>query len=510
MLSEDSLIVDAERRTLQSYEQDLERFILTLDHAFDRHDTLSFISGKGLWPYYLMPPIQGFGRFAISRELNLLINANHTPAMRGKNVAVVGLGYVGLPLACSFASTGLRTIGYDIVAAKTEKIEAGINPIEGDEPGLSDLLSEVHAKGLMHASTDPATLKEADAIFVCVDSPVDDNKVPNLKFLRSAVRTIAINMRKGALLSIESTIPPGTMENLVIPAMREDRGFEPGKDFLLVHCPERVMPGRLLRNIKEYDRILGAYDERSAKVAAEYYKRIVEGEMHVTTLVNAEITKTAENAYRDVQIAFANEVALLCEELGADVFEVRRLVNTCPFRDMHIPGSGVGGYCLPKDPWLLLSSVKKAKKEVIPAARRVNEHMPVHMVELVRRALADEDVKGRARVAIMGLSFLRDSDDTRNSPSLVIIDNLDKNYDLIVHDPFVQKPYKVDLVREIEKAMNGADCAVFVTDHSCYHDLDLTSVKKLMRTPIIVDGRNLFDKTECERLGFLYKGVGKG
>lgn len=430
--------------------------------------------------------------------------------MRGKTVAVVGLGYVGLPLACSFASTGLTTIGHDIVAAKVEKVDSGKNPIEGDEPGLSELLADVHSKGLLSASLDPSVLKEADAIFVSVDSPVDENKIPNLKFLKSAVRTIALNMKPGALLSIESTIPPGTMQNLVIPTIKEARGFSPGKDYLLVHCPERVMPGRLLRNIKEYDRILGVYDERSADVAEELYTRIVQGKIYRTSLINAEITKTAENAYRDVQIAFANEVALLCEELGADVFEVRKLVNTCPFRDMHIPGSGVGGYCLPKDPWLLLSAAKDARKEVIPAARRVNEYMPVHMVELVRKAFEERRMTGKARVAIMGLSFLRDSDDTRNSPSLVIIDHLEGGHDLIVHDPFVQKPYKVDMVREAEKALKGADCAVFVTDHSCYKDLDLISVKELMRTPIIIDGRNIFDKLECERLGFDYRGIGKG
>lgn len=278
----------------------------------------------------------------------------------------------------------------------------------------------------------------------------------------------------------------------------------------MIHCPERVMPGRLLRNIKEYDRILGAYDDASAKIAMDFYGRIVEGRIHRTSLINAEITKTAENAYRDVQIAFANEVALLCEELGADVFEVRRLVNRCPFRDMHIPGSGVGGYCLPKDPWLLLSSAKHSKKEVIPAARRVNEYMPLHMIGLVWKALEERKLEGKARIAIMGLSFLRDSDDTRNSPSLVIIDGLANRHDLIVHDPFVQRSYKVEMVRDANTAMKDADCAVFVTDHSCYKDLDLVAVKSMMRTPIIIDGRNIFDAEKCRRLGFTYKGVGKG
>jgi UDP-N-acetyl-D-mannosaminuronic acid dehydrogenase len=430
--------------------------------------------------------------------------------MHGKTVAVVGLGYVGLPLACSFASTGLRTIGYDIVASKVEMISAGKNPIEGDEPGLSELLSDVHRKGLLEATLDPKALAEADAIFVCVDSPVDEHKRPVLRFLRNAVGTIAQNMKRDSLLSIESTIPPGTMEGVVVPAIREERGFEPGKDYMLVHCPERVMPGRLLRNIREYDRILGAYDSRSAEAGIAYYSKIVQGRIHPTSLINAEITKTAENAYRDVQIAFANEVALLCEELGADVFKVRELVNTCPFRDMHIPGSGVGGYCLPKDPWLLLSSAKEAPKEIIPAARRVNEHMPRHMIELVMRSLAEKGGPGKARIAIMGLSFLRDSDDTRNSPSLEIIDGLIEDHDLIVHDPFVQKPYKAVMVRDIEKALEGADCAIFVTDHSCYKNLDLDKAGRLMRNPAFVDGRNLFDEERCRSAGIHYIGLGKG
>ncbi len=430
--------------------------------------------------------------------------------MLGKNVAVVGLGYVGLPLACSFASAGFKTLGHDIDAGKIDKINRGINPIEGQEPGLSELLGEVRGRGLLEASLDPSSLKNADAIFVCVDSPVDVNNNPDLRYLRSAVSTIARNMKPGVLLSIESTIPPGTMEAVVIPLVREERGFEPGKDYLLVHCPERVMPGRLLRNIKEYDRVLGACDERSSSEGIEYYRSIVQGTVHPTSLINAEIAKTAENAYRDVQIAFANEVAMVCEELGADAFEVRKLVNTCPFRDMHVPGSGVGGYCLPKDPWLLLSSAKHSKKEVIPAARRVNDYMPLHMIGLIWKGLRERGVSDRARIAIMGLSFLRDSDDTRNSPSLVVINGLVEEHDLIVHDPFVQRPYRVEMVRDAEVALKGADCAVFVTDHSCYKDLDLARVKELMRTPIIVDGRNIFDAGMCRRMGFTYKGVGKG
>ena len=201
--------------------------------------------------------------------------------------------------------------------------------------------------------------------------------------------------------------------------------------------------------------------------------------------------KTAENAYRDVQIAFANEIALLCENLGADAFEVRRLVNTCPLRDMHIPGSGVGGHCLPKDSWLLLSGVPGNKARVIPYARAVNESMPHHLGELAREVMLKARVSSvRPKVAVMGLAFLRDSDDIRESPAIKVIDDLEDGYDLVVHDPFVKNPYKAELTKDMEAALLGADCAIFVTDHTVYRTLDLQNVKRLMRTPTIVDGRN--------------------
>ncbi|MGD0818858.1 MAG: UDP binding domain-containing protein [Methanomassiliicoccales archaeon] len=238
---------------------------------------------------------------------------------------------------------------------------------------------------------------------------------------------------------------------------------------------------------------------------------MVQAEIHPTDLLSAEISKTAENAYRDVQIAFANEVALLCEKLGADAFEVRRLVNTCPFRDMHIPGSGVGGHCLPKDSWLLLSGVPGNNAKVIPDARAVNESMPHHLGELAREAMLKAKVSSvRPKVAVMGLAFLRDSDDVRESPAIKVIDDMKDDYELIVHDPFVKNSYKVDLTRNLETALMGADCAIFVTDHTAYRTLDLQKVKRLMRTPAIVDGRNLYNQHDAERKGLVYLGIGKG
>lgn len=432
--------------------------------------------------------------------------------MNWKSVAVVGAGYVGLPVACTFAASGLDTLAVDIVTERVEKINRGLCPILGDEPGLADMLSSAVRAGKLSATTDPSRIASADAVIVCVDTPIDEGtKQPVLDALKGAARTIGTNMKKGVLVSIESTVPPRTMSDVVIPIIEAASGGKVGLDFHLVHCPERVMPGRLLHNLTTYDRVLGGHDAASLERGVSLYSRIMKGKLHPTDLLNAELSKTLENAYRDVQIAFANEVALACEELGADAFEVRKLVNTCPYRDMHIPGAGVGGHCLPKDPWLFASALRNVQLRIVPAAREINERMPRRMVELVEEALAE---KGRkledSRVAILGLAFLRDSDDTRHSPALTIIDGLFGRTDLVVHDPFVGRNYRAPLVTDLKDAVKGADCLVIVTDHSCYLDLDLGGLRAIMRTPVIVDGRNVLSAERCGREGFAYRGLGKG
>jgi UDP-N-acetyl-D-mannosaminuronic acid dehydrogenase len=430
-----------------------------------------------------------------------------------RSVAVVGAGYVGLPVACMFASRGIATLAVDIDTARVDKINCGISPIEGEEPGLAELISSAVKGGLLTATVDYGGIADADAIIVCVDTPIDEaTRMPVLKILRSAASSAGEHMKRGALVSIESTLPPRTMQDVVIPILEQASGMKVGKDFLLVHCPERVMPGRLLRNLAEYDRVLGGYDPASVEAGKELYSIIMGGKLHTADLLHAEISKTLENAYRDVQIAFANEVALACEELGANAFEVRRLVNTCPFRDMHIPGAGVGGHCLPKDSWLFASSLHEFKPTIITSSREVNERMPVHMVELVEDALAEAGRKiENSRVAVLGLAFLRDSDDTRHSPALTIIDRLfGKVEDLIVHDPYVAREYRATLLRDLDDAVKDSDCLVIVTDHSCYRNLDLLKLKVEMRTPAIVDGRNLLAAEDCRAAGFVYRGIGKG
>jgi len=278
-----------------------------------------------------------------------------------------------------------------------------------------------------------------------------------------------------------------------------------------------VMPGKLLEYIVNMPRVVGGIDPRSTEMAVDMYKKIVKREITATDCITAELAKTVENAYRDVNIAFANEIALVCESMGADVWEIRKLINARHDRHMHYPGAGVGGHCLPKDTWLLRYGLteyglKDANTDVIALARRVNDFMPHHTSELVKEALLEKvrPLRG-SRIALLGLAYLEDSDDTRNTPAWPLIQELEREgASVIVHDPFVREYEGVTLTRNLDEALKGADCAVIVTKHKCYFDLDLKQAKKLMRTPTLVDGRNVFRGPEVREVGFVYKGIGKG
>ncbi|MHA1780178.1 MAG: nucleotide sugar dehydrogenase, partial [Candidatus Thorarchaeota archaeon] len=231
-----------------------------------------------------------------------------------------------------------------------------------------------------------------------------------------------------------------------------------------------------------------------------------------TDALTAEVVKTTENAYRDVQIAFANEIALLCENIGVDVYNVRDLVNRSPHRNMHLPGAGVGGHCLPKDSWLLAFGARgRHQPRLLALAREINDGMPRHMAELCEDALgqAGKSLYG-AKVAVLGIAYLENSDDTRNSPAFTLIKALEVlGAQPIVHDPYVTEVNGIEIVRDLDEAIEGADCIALVTAHSEYFNIKLPHLKSIMRTPVIVDGRKVFNKDECEQQGFIFRGIGR-
>lgn len=431
-------------------------------------------------------------------------------------IAVCGLGYVGLPVALLFARAGFRVFGVDRNEDKITKINQGKNTIEGKEPGLKELVKLVHGKGSFEATLDNEIYKKADVIIVAVETPVEDNHEPAYVALQSALKDIGQNLKRGALVIIESTIAPGTMEKIVKPILEQESGLAVNKGFLLANCPERLMPGHLLENIENYNRVLGGMNKKTTEIAKKLYKNIVKGEIEETDCLTAEIVKAGENTYRDVQIAFANEMALLSEAMGANVWEVRRLINNCKrrgetrpeaLRQMHLPGAGVGGHCIPKDSWLLIYGAKDLiEPKLIPLSRHINDFMPRHTFHLLQDAFKEthKNLEG-AKIILLGYAYAGNSDDSRNTPTETILRILKKtNAEIIIQDPFV-KDYKIP----IEEALKGAQALVLMTNHDQYKNLNLTKIKKLMKSkPIIVDGRNVFSKEKARKLGFVYKGIG--
>jgi len=309
------------------------------------------------------------------------------------------------------------------------------------------------------------------------------------------------------MVIVESTIAPGTMAQVVKPLLEEISGLRANEDFYLVNCPERVMPGKLLANIRTCHRVVGGMSPEAAELAVRFYRRVVQADLDPVDCLTAELVKTMENTYRDVQIAFANEMALLCESVGADVWRVRELVNKAPYRNMHLPGAGVGGHCLPKDPWLLISNAGDGfESRLVPAVRAINDGMPSHVADLIVDALRDvgRDIRG-ARVAVLGYAYLENSDDTRNSPSAVLVQKLREfGAEVVIHDPYVPE-YQSDL----EQTVQNSAAIVLMVAHDAYRALDVGKLRMQVARPILVDGRGIFDAAQVREAGFLYRGVGQ-
>lgn len=437
--------------------------------------------------------------------------------MSKETVAICGLGYVGYPVAMLFADAGFNVIGVDILDDRVKRLNAGENPIKGQEPGLDDLVEEVFKKGNFRATADMKEYGLANYIIVAVQTPVaEENKKPTYENLKGALKDIGKNMKKGVTVIIESTIAPGTMEHIVKPILEEESGLKAGKDFYLANCPERLMPGHLLENIRYYNRVIGGWTPESAKIVKELYENVVKGELQETDCITAEIVKAGENTYRDVQIAFANEMALLCEAYGANVWKVREFINNCKkvtetrpeaLRQMHYPGAGVGGHCIPKDSWLLIHEVRDiVNPKLIPIARYINDFMPLHMFDLLEDGLKEVGKKlDEANILILGYAYDANSDDDRNTPTVPLIEKLKENrVKFEIQDPFI-KDHKGD----VKERLKGKDAIVLMTGHDEYKQLKYEEMVKLMnKNPLIIDGRNIFDKEDARENGFVYKGVG--
>lgn len=439
------------------------------------------------------------------------------------------MGYVGIPAAALFADVdGFEVTGLQRRSKRSgwriEFLNEGKNPIGGNEPGLSELIERVvKEKRSFRVTDDYSIMKDMDYILIDVQTPTDETHIPRYESLREVSAHIGKYLQNGTTVIIESTCAPGTTNYIVKPIIEEHSGLIAGQDFHLIFSYERVMVGRLIYNIVNYPRIVGGISPQCTEKGLWLYKHIVKEELLPTDALTAEMTKVVENTYRDVNIAFANEVALACESLGVDAYQVREMVNSLPFnsnayRNLHIPGAGVGGHCLPKDPWLLKYGVdtygqSKVDFSVIQASRYLNMSMPQHMVMLTIDALSKR-AKGSPEaqiIAVLGVAFLENSDDTRNTPTTDVIQLLkEKQYQVRAHDPHVkQRDFDYPLSADLEEVISGADAIVLVTKHKEYQEANLNRLGELMRHRILIDGRNVWNAEEAQKEGFIYVGVGK-
>jgi len=424
-------------------------------------------------------------------------------------LTVLGSGYVGLPTAALFTNVGFHVIAVDIKPEIVKAVNSGSSPI--NELGLHELVSHNVQAGRLEAtfnSTDALT--QVGVVIIAVQTPIDQRKEPNLSFLMKALEDVGKTMKKGMLVVVSSTVPPGTMLEKVKPKLESLSGLEADIHFYLAYVPERFSPGKALKEFVESPKLVGGVGPNSTKIAAELFKTVCKKVIE-TDVLTAEVAKLAENTFRDVNIAFANQLALICEQIGADAVEVIKLANTHPKVKIHMLGPGVGGPCLPKDPYLLLHRSKPKDYDIIKTARQINDYMPKHIVKLTVQALkkTGKKVEG-SKIAILGIAYKANVEDYRQSPSKSVIEELiNRGAEVISYDPYCHITFGAKKANTVKEAVKNTECITILTDHTEFKNLNLKEIKKLMeKKPIIVDGRRIINPHEAEDLGFTYYGIG--
>lgn len=453
-----------------------------------------------------------------------------------RTIGVVGMGYVGIPAAALFADVThfKRVIGFQrdspTSGYKIAMLNRGESPLRGVEPGLAELIGKVVAAGKFSCTSDFSQISACDAVAIAIQTPFRNPRdlEPDLSALYDGIRNVGRNLSKGSLVVLESTVTPGTTAGIARQIIEDESGMTVGEDFGLAHAPERVMVGRLIRNLRDHDRIVGGIDETSTARACELYSPVlVKGRIIPMSATAAEVEKTAENTFRDLQIAAANQLALYCEAMGVNFYDVREGIASLKeegvTRAILWPGAGVGGHCLTKDTYHLERGVQvlgrdldwpAGERSLYVSARAINDFMPTHMFHLTHDGLAraGKEVEG-SRIAILGWAFMANTDDARNTPSEVFRDLvLAAGGEIRVHDPWVEEYPGLEISPDLDETTRGADAVAIFTAHREYRALDPVSLKVLTGTghPVIVDGRNVVDADAFIREGWIYKGIGRG
>lgn len=426
-------------------------------------------------------------------------------ATKNASVAIIGLGYVGLPLAIRAASKRIPTIGFDIDEVKIAQLERREAAFLNDDE--QDAFTDAE---MLRVTSDEGDLRGAYAYIICVPTPVHGNNDPDLGPLESASRIVGRAMSRGSLVVIESTVNPGACEEVVLPILRKESGLEMG-EFFFAHCPERINPGDGKWDVSNIPRVLGASDPVSLEKALTLYRSMLSAEIRpMQSIKEAEAVKMVENSFRDINIAFVNELAMSFDRAGIDIVNVINGAATKPFGfTPFYPGCGVGGHCIPVDPYYLIRYARKNGFEhhFLKMARRINNGMPYFTVRILTDELRGQRKRLRgARVALLGLSYKADIPDMRESPALEIRESLEKHdVKLRVYDPYVLHE---STVRDLRTAIKDADAVIIATDHAVFRSLTPRQFEEC-GVKIVIDGRNCLSKESFAGSRVQYRGIGR-
>ena len=423
--------------------------------------------------------------------------------MKFSKVCVLGLGYIGLPTASTFATHGLKVVGMDINPTIIHVLQCGSLHIQ--EPGLQALVEEAICSGNLAIS---GQVEPADAFIIAVPTPFYDDKRADMRAVTSAAESIIPFLKPGNLVVLESTSPPLTTVNLIAPIL-ERSGLKAGSDFHLAYTPERVLPGQIIRELVENARVIGGIDPASAEAGRELYSTFVRGEIILTDATTAEMVKLMENTYRDINIAIAMEFSRLADRFGVDIWEAIQIANRHPRVKILRPGPGVGGHCISVDPWFLVEAAPDLTP-LIRAARQVNDSQPHFTAELVRHALGS--LAGK-HLAVLGLAFKPDVDDLRESPAIEVARLLQAGGAQIrayePHKPDANIP-GLELVSSLETALEGADGVLLLVAHAQFRQLDPAQIARLTPARFAFDAVNGWERTAWQAAGFEFSCLGAG
>ncbi len=415
--------------------------------------------------------------------------------LKNKNahVAILGLGYVGLPLAVVFAEAGFKVTGLDLDSRKVDSLKSGVSYIPDVK---TEVVERLVNSGHLTATTDFSVLKDMDAVSICVPTPLRQTGDPDMSFIISATEELAKHMHKGMVVVLQSTTYPGTTRELLLPKLGAERGLKVGEDWFLAFSPERVDPGREDFTTKNTPKVMGGITEACGEVATAWYEQAIDVVHRVSSAEAAEMAKLLENTFRMINIGLVNELAMMCERLGVDVWEVIDAAATKPFGFMKFtPGPGLGGHCIPIDPLYLSWKMKSFNYNArfIELASEINTNMPRYVVERIMDALNERSraLKG-SRVLVLGAAYKPDVDDVRESPALDVIGLLQqKGADVQYHDPYIphihheKDGWHMDSVKDMMKSVKEADVVVIITNHKVYEYEAIVKSAKL-----VFDSRN--------------------